>query len=214
MTIYMYSGTPGSGKSLHAANDIRFSLNRRTPRPVLGNFEIAANAPVKNLDLYHYMPNDKLDVDFLTEFATDYWDSGVKSFREDWILLVVDECQLLFNSRTWNAKTRLRWLGFMTQHRKYGYKIILIAQSAKMVDNQFRMLVEYEVNHRKLKSMGFIGWLLSLPFGGRLFMWVTYLFQSQERLGSQWYMYKKKDADMYDSYKRFEGNADTKKFTG
>lgn len=105
-----------------------------------------------------------------------------RHFSEDYLLLVLDEVQIIFNSRDWMNKgrvgkndSRLDWLQFLSQHRKYGYRIRLIAQSAKMIDNQFRMLCEYEINHRKVAHMGLIGSALSLPFRGLLFMRVKYL---------------------------------------
>lgn len=53
--IYLYSGTPGSGKSLHQADDIFWDL--RLNKPVVANYPI-------NEDLFHkkvpfiYLPND------------------------------------------------------------------------------------------------------------------------------------------------------------
>lgn len=198
--IYCYTGVPGSGKSLHAANDIRFALNHK--RPVIANFELGMDAPVKYRDLFRYIPNEKLSPELLVSIADEYWLSGARPFREDYLLFVADECQLLWNSRRWSDKARMSWLEFLSQHRKYGYKLIMIAQSAKMVDNQFRMLFDTEINHRKLSSMGAIGYILSRPFGDRLFMRVSYLFQTGERLGSDWSIGMKKDMQMYDSYSR------------
>ena len=37
--IMLYSGTPGSGKSLHTARDIRDSLGAKR-RPVIANFDV------------------------------------------------------------------------------------------------------------------------------------------------------------------------------
>lgn len=203
MTIYLYSGTPGSGKSLDAASDIRFELDRKYPRPVIGNFPIDGGV-VAHPDFYRYRPNDQLTAQFLTDFAAEFWDSGYARYREDYLTLVVDECQLLFNSRTWSAKDRMEWLEFLSQHRKYGYKVILIAQSPKMVDNQFRMLVEYEINHRKASTAGPWGKVLAAPFMGRLFVRVRYYYQMNERLGASWYVARKKDMVLYDTNARFE----------
>lgn len=93
MTIYLYSGTPGTGKSLHAAHDIRFTLNRHNPRPVLGNFKLDQFAPVKRPDLFHYYPNHELSPSLLTDFADDYWTNVNDRFKEDYLTLVFDECQ-------------------------------------------------------------------------------------------------------------------------
>lgn len=208
--IVFYTGTPGSGKSLHAASDIRWALNkpRGVDMPVVANFEIN-KAHVKRPDAFTYVSNEDMTPRLLTQFADDFWLGTDRPFSEDYILLVLDECQLVFSNRNWADKgrvgrgdSRMDWLEFMSQHRKYGYKIILIAQSAKMVDNQFRMLCDYEVNHRKVAHMGMMGAAISAPFHGNLFMRVKYLFQTNERLGMQMALAHRRDMDMYDSYAR------------
>ena len=205
MSIDLFSGTPGTGKSLDAAGEVRFQLSRPHPRPVLGNFELAADAPVKAPELYTYAPNAEFTPEFLTDYATKFWESQ-DFFREEYLTLVLDECQLIFNSRNWANRDRLAWVEFFSQHRKYGYHVILIAQSIKMIDNQMRFLVEYEVAHRKLSSMGVMGDLLSLPFGGKLFWRSKYLLQNgdrAERIGGSWYVAKRRDMRMYDTHKTF-----------
>lgn len=206
MSIHVYTGTPGSGKSLHAASDIRFQLTRRYPRPVIANFDLAAKAPitpnVRN-DLFHYIPNDEMSAGAITSIAESYWQTSGRDFQEDYITLVIDECQLLFNSRLWNQSSRMQYLEFLSQSRKYGIKVLLIAQATKMIDNQFRMLVEVEHNHRRVSSFGPLGSACALPCGGRLFLVVRYLYQCSERLGMQLFRGSRADLLMYDSYARF-----------
>lgn len=206
--IVLYTGTPGSGKSLHAAHDIRMALTkpRGADQPVLANFDVNVDE-VKRPNAFHYVDNDELTPQYVMDFATSFWASGVRRFAEDYLLLVLDECQLVFNSRSWHDKgrqgrndSRMDWLQFLSQHRKYGYKVILIAQSAKMIDNQFRMLTEYEVNHRKVAHMGLVGALIGALFRGRLFMRVRYLFQTSERLGFNLTIGRNADMRMYDTY--------------
>lgn len=81
--------------------------------------------------------------------------------------------------------------------------MVMIAQSMRMVDNQMRYLVEYEVMHRKLSSMGVIGDLLSIPFGGKLFYRSRYLAQTGERVGGSFFMARRKDMLMYDTHATF-----------
>lgn len=208
--IYLYSGVPGAGKSLHAASDIRYALNKPgVERPVIANFPLGTRARVKRPQAFHYFANRDITPAMLMDFADAYWQTSGVPFREDWILLVLDEVQLVHNARNWQDKgtgrgdSRLDWLEFYSQHRKYGYKVVMIAQSAKMIDNQFRMLIEIEVNHRKVSTMGGVGAVVSMLFLGRLYMWVSYLYQTSERLGMSTYLGKRRDWDMYDSYARF-----------
>lgn len=207
MTIYLYSGTPGTGKSLHAAHEMRFQLSRRHPHPVIGNFQLSPSAPIRHPECFHYYDNANLSPDLLMRFADDYWTGREDRFREDHINLVIDECQLLFNSRLWTQKDRLAWLEFFSQHRKFGYRVIFIAQSAKMVDNQFRMLIEYEWLHRKVANLGLIGYLLGGLTANRLYMHINYYFQTNERLGMDWYFARNRDFAMYDTHARFERTA-------
>ena len=123
MSIHVYTGTPGSGKSLHAASDIRFQLTRRYPRPVIANFDLARNAPVSpdvRNELFHYIPNEEMSAAAITSIAEGYWQTSGRDFQEDYITLVIDECQLLFNSRLWNQSSRMQYLEFLSQSRKYG----------------------------------------------------------------------------------------------
>ena len=201
MTIYCYTGTVGTGKSLDAARELMWHL--RFGRPAIGNFELAEDAPVKNRGLYRYVPNERLTPELLWDYAEDYWSDG-RRFQENHILLVLDEVQCIWNSRSWSERGRLQWVEFLSQSRKAGYEVVLIAQSAQMIDAQFRMVAEYEVRHRKLSRYGFWGALLSVPFGGRLFAKQTRLMQTGEVMGSElffawpWYF------RMYDTRKRFE----------
>lgn len=207
MSIHVYTGTPGSGKSLHAASDIRFQLTRKYPHPVIANFPVGQNAPVDDDMLwtyYNYIPNEEMSAGKIIDFANDWWDRHPEDFREDYITLVLDECQLLFNSRLWSQSSRMSYLEFLSQSRKYGIKVVLIAQATKMIDNQFRMLVEVEHNHRRIASMGPVGALVAAPFGGRLFMIVRSLYQCNERLGMSLFRGTRADLRMYDSYARFE----------
>lgn len=207
--IEIYTGVPGSGKSAHAASDIREILNApRREQPVLANFRLAPDAPVLKPQNFNYLPNEELTAGRLIDFANDFWDSGVHRFEEDYIKVYLDEAQIIWNSRRWNDKSRMSFLEFMSQSRKAGMHIILIAQNLKMIDNQFRMLVEVECNHRRVRSMGPVGALLAAPFGGKLFVNVRYLVQGNERLNMEVRHYSKKDFAMYDSYatfKRLEG---------
>ena len=189
MVIDLYTGTCGSGKSLHAAKDIRYYLNkpRGADKPVIANFMVET-AFVKRPQAFTYMSNQDMTPDALMAFADDYWSSGVRPFSEDYIELVIDECAVIFNSRRWSDKgrvgrrdSRMDWLEFMSQHRKYGYHITLISQSSKMIDNQFRMCCDTEVNHRRVSSFGAFGALIGLlPI--KLFLWVRYLYQPLLRL--------------------------------
>lgn len=204
--IYLYSGTPGSGKSLHTARDILDALKVKK-LPVIANFDI--NSDTRGYDeRFTYRDNMSLTPDFLLKFSDDYFKG--RKVREDRILLVIDEAQLVFNSRNWNQGQRMAWIEFFSQHRHFGYKVILIAQFDRMIDRQIRSLVEIEVNHRKMGNFGVKGLLLSLPFRGRLFLAISYYYGLKEKVATSFLLPRRRYFRLYDSYSRFrrvEGGA-------
>lgn len=202
--LCLYTGTPGSGKSLHAAKLMRDRL-RWAKCPVIANFDVSHE--VKGYaDWFHYVPNHELTPAFLREFALDYWDG--RKPREDEIILVVDEAQLLFNSRDWQQKDRMSWVEFLSQHRHFGYYVVFMTQTDRMLDRQIRALAEFEFNHRKVSSFGFLGKLASvLLLGHQLFVCVrTYhgLTGKAASLGSSFIVGTKSLYAFYDSYSTFE----------
>ena len=99
MSIHVFTGTPGSGKSLHAASLVRYELTRKYPRPVIANFALGDGAPLSDAqrELYTYVPNEDMSAARIERMCQDYWLDSGRPFREDYITLVLDECQLLFH---------------------------------------------------------------------------------------------------------------------
>ena len=199
--ISLYSGTPGSGKSLHTASVIKAWL--RMGRPVICNFEINT-AMVRHPDQFYYVPNHKLDAKFLENFALKYWQITKKHIREDYILLVVDEAQLLYNARQWQQTDQQGWISFYTQHRKFGFRVILVAQFDRMLDRQIRSLIEYEYIHRKVSNFGIYGKIFSLFALGKLFVSVEVWYPLKERIGSDFFVARPGLYRLYDTYKQLD----------
>lgn len=74
-------------------------------------------------------------------------------YREGQGLLLLDEAQLIFNSRRWEKN--FDWIEFFTQHRKLGWNVVLIAHMMEMIDTQIRPLIEYESRFRNLRNIKF-----------------------------------------------------------
>lgn len=210
--IKLFSGTPGSGKSLHTAEKIYYAL--RAGRPVIANFDINQDFVMgrrkKHFD-FVYTPNDQLSVDSLVHYSASYFSRH--RMREDWILLVLDEAQLLFNAREWGQNGRKEWLSFFSQHRKYGYEIILVAQFDRMLDRQIRSLIEYEYIHRKVSNFGVWGKVFSALFLGKLFVAVKMWYPLHERIGADWFVCKKRFFRLYDTFKNFSDSENAKKIS-
>lgn len=196
--IVLYSGTPGSGKSLHCARDIYLRL--RFKRDIIATFpvnlDLISDNGKKKIGKFIYKDYSELTVDYLVKYAMDNHKLGV----EGQTLVVIDECQIIFNPRQFDRKDRLEWITFFTQHRKLGYNFILITQFDRLVDRQIRALIEFEYKHLKNNNNGFIGMLLPIP----LFSYIKYWYCVKERITGTCFFYRKKYADIYDSYKFFE----------
>ena len=200
MAIKLYSGTPGSGKSLHSAKDIIDWV--KAGKPVITNFEVDLSRYPKAI--HTYVEDDELTPDFLADFSRAYF-GGRKLTKkdEDTILLVIDECQLIFNSREYQKKDRKIWIKFFSTHRHLGYHVILIAQMDKMLDKQIRGVIEYEYIHRKLSNYGKAGKLLTIFLAGDLFTAVQMWYPLKLKVGTQMFRAKKRYYRIYDSYASF-----------
>lgn len=161
--IDLFTGTPGSGKTSHAAKVI--TEYSQYGRLVVGNIELASRPLLARSGWsYKYVPTLELDPLRLLR-------SG--PCRENSRLLVIDEAQLIFNSRDWNAEGRRNWIEFFTQHRKLGWRVLLITQDKKMLDKQIIALAENNYIHRKMSSFGFVSRIISLFFANRAIAYVV-----------------------------------------
>lgn len=200
--IKLYSGTPGSGKSLHQASDLYWRI--RTGKPTICNYAVNT-AWIKGKGEVLEVDNTQLRPQLLRDFANNYYMSH--KFAEGSISVYIDEAQLLFNCRDNNMSgSRKDWIDFFSQHRKYGYDIILIAQFDRMLDRQIRSLIEYEYIHRKVSNFGWKGWIVNLVMGGKMHCCVSMWYPMRERIGAEFFRVKKKYYRIYDSYKDFGHN--------
>lgn len=208
--INLYSGTPGSGKSLHTAKEIRSRL-RHSKRFIIGNFYVNTRMIRKRKGDYILVLNDRLTPDRLLKFSRDLSRHLGRRLKEGEILLVIDEAQLLFNAREWQNLARNGWLSFFSQHRHYGYDIILAAQFDRMLDRQVRCLLEYESIHRKVSRFGTLGLLVGLFTGGNLYIVVRKWYPVKEKVESSVFIGTKKLFSIYDSYNHFDAPGEKKK---
>lgn len=199
--IYLFSGTPGSGKSLHAVYDIykRLSMGKY----VVANFPIDFNTPAgrkiaRHKDKFIYLPNE--DVSIRTMLKISLVVSKIKGFSEKNILWVVDEAGCIWNSRQYNHHERMDWIRFFSQHRKFGYNVIMISQSDRMLDKQIRALIETEVTHRKANNFKMVRFL---PFP--VFVMIERWYAAKnEKINSSFFFFNRKKSKLYNSYATFD----------
>lgn len=192
--LAIFTGTPGSGKSVHATQLALSYLSKG--RHVLLNYELD-RSKIPNADMYEYIPNGKLNPVDLLNRARVYQANGVV---EDSVLIVIDEAAAVFNSRSWQQADRQSWITFFTQSRKLGYLVVLVAQKDKMIDRQIRDILEYEFLHHKIANYGMIGWIASLCFGGKLHLYKQIYHPTGDTLGSKWFVVRRKVYEVYDTF--------------
>lgn len=211
--IHLYSGTPGSGKSFHATAKMFYRLRNRGN--VISNYPInlencassllgywvhhlfkSYKPRLRRLGQFDYIDNSQLTVSYLIDYAKKNHKRG----KESQTLVVIDECGIMFNPRTFSQSDRLEWIQFFSLHRHYGYDFILISQSDRMIDRQIRSFFEYEHKHRNVGHFKLFGRLLSLFCGGSLFIDVTTFYCLREKVASDFFRFSKRIASLYDSY--------------
>lgn len=200
--ITLYDGTPGSGKSFHCIKDIVFSLTHG--KNVIANFPVAIDkikCDPKKMGKFLYVSNSNLTVKFLYEFAKENHERG----KEGLTKIVIDEAQTKFNPRV-KSNDRIEFNQFFSLHRKLGYNVLLITQNDRLIDRQIRCNIEYRVKHRKINNFGTIG--MFIPFS--VFAAIEYWYGINEKLGTNMIIFKKKLADLYDSYALFDDLTDGK----
>ena len=89
--IWLYTGTPGSGKSLHAARDIYSRLRRGGG--LICNFPVKEDLVRKKKAHVEYWDNSELTAERLVEYAMANHRVG----KEGQTLVVIDECQIIYN---------------------------------------------------------------------------------------------------------------------
>ncbi len=147
MTVYCYSGVPGSGKSLHLVQECLFRLKHNKRTKVVTNFDCDLspyNDRVFRFDAFTFTP------DLLMDWIRD--DSG-GDIRPNSYMIVWDEAQNVFNTRSWAEKGRMEWLRWFTTSRHWGCDVLLVAQQLDMLDKQIRGVVEVNVKHYRLSNL-------------------------------------------------------------
>lgn len=221
--IYYFTGKPGNGKSLHMAEIIYNSLLKG--KNVISNININEHAFDKvrhkeRLGQFIYISNRewltnayrKADakqgfsyINGLYSYALNFHRKNARGqMTEGQTILVLDECQELFNTRTWNRSDRLDWCQFFRMHRHYGFDCYLISQDDKVIDKQIRSILQKEIEHRCINNYRFFGKLLGFFAGGRLFIAIerdyTLTGKKASRMESHYFRGKRKFYEFYDSY--------------
>lgn len=203
--ISIYSGTVGSSKSYHATALGLEWLNRG--KHIVANFPIL---PPRNMRTkaqkerwekkskrWHFM--EAITIQTLIALSIENGWFG----KESQCICIIDEAGILFNSRDWQteAKTRTAWIKFLSQSRKFGFDLVFVAQSDKMIDKQIRGLVEYDVKHFKLNNSFFLGWLSLFKIS--IFMYNYKWYQTKLKGNMRFAIFNPAVANRYDTMRTF-----------
>lgn len=227
--INFYNGRPGNGKSLHMAEEIYNHL--RNGKNVIANFEINESMVKPNgnkkMGIFFYVTNLELQtniegykdykksrkirysyIEALKNFAIMFHERDLQgNIKEHQTVIVIDECQEIYNSRDWHSPDRLQWCSFYRHHRKYGYDVYLISQDDKSIDKQIRAILEYEFVHRKVNNFGKLGKVMGFLMGGDLFVYVQKWYGvkgKDNKVAKKFFKGKKKFYYLYNTSKIFD----------
>jgi len=188
--IEVFTGTPGSGKSLHATAEGLQRIGQRKKNRVVANFPIT-----EGKNSHRWIFQAELTVQDLIKRSRNGFFG-----KEDSCLLLIDEAASIFNARDWNdaKNNRREWLDFFAQHRKLGYEIIMVSIDIKMLDKQIRSVCESQVKHVKLKNHWAFKWLPWPVFLTSRY-WLAGAFRG--KIGT--FIYKPWVAKRYDTMRMF-----------
>lgn len=229
--IYFFTGKPGNGKSLHMAQIIYHSLLKG--KNVISNIDINMhvfdkvkhrekmgqfiyidnvywlNSAYKGINKNYKGSQDSKAhysyIDGLYGFALNFHKKNNRGqMLENQTILVLDECQELFNTRSWSRKDRLEWCRFFRIHRHYGFNCYLISQDDKVIDKQIRAILQKELEHRCMNNYKLLGKFMGLLCGGKLFIVIerdyTLSGKKASKMSSYYFRGKRKFYEFYDSY--------------
>ncbi|WP_303821904.1 zonular occludens toxin domain-containing protein [Ruminococcus flavefaciens] len=208
--IRLFTGVGGSSKSYHTAKLIKGCL--------LEKKNVIANIPI-NIDFvrkpysyfkgrikgyrheigdFFYAANSRMTPEMLIAYSDLYHKRDRKgNMIEGQTVVVIDECQLLFDPKVVKAD-RPKWVRFFCLHRHYGFDMILITQHNRLIDRQIREQCSEEVKHRLTNHNGWIGKLLPFKLYSATTVW------NGRAVGAEFYVLNKKIFKIYDSYTEYD----------
>lgn len=201
--ITLYTGSVGSGKSFHAT---ALGLEWIKRKYVIANYPIRPPRRIlpwqrKRVaaEMERWIFEDEITPEYLIAKSIEMGWMG----KESSCLVQIDEAGIIFNSREWQtaAKSRTKWIKFLSQSRKFGYDFVFIAQSDRMIDRQIRGLVEYDVKHLKANNSFLFSFLFFLRI--TLFMYVYKWYHTNVKANLRFGRYKKSIAERYDTMRTF-----------
>ncbi len=220
--ISLWTGTPGSGKSLHCVHEVRDDL--RFGKNVISTCFIDTSYcfmnPLQELIFkfskgkvhlynedpreknFYYVPIEEITPEYLYKFAALHHVFG----KEYQTTLILDECVAIFSPTVIGEQTQRwnEWDTFFRKHRHLGFNVILIPQSKKLISRKVIEYCEFEVKHFNRKNHGNFGFILSLLFGSLFSYSVCWRGTHDKPIEQRFFRYKRLYGSMYNSYSMFD----------
>lgn len=190
--ISVYTGFPGSGKSLHAVSVIYAHVKGKGT--VISNIDLSGFQ-----DNPYYLYRDFRwfkNVENVKNIASEHTHDKIKT------LFVIDEAQVIFDSRSWNEPGRMDWNVFFSMHRHYKCDFILITQSYQNLDKRIRANVEFQNQHVNIKNASRLSHMFLQFLPDFMFLSNRFYANTKERIGSSWIFCRKKYTRLYNTYDR------------
>ena len=180
--IALVTGPPGHGKSYYAVRKIAQAIRQR--KPIATNIALRPDWPEyiarRNLAMYlrpdarRWLLRHGRELVHVSDDLDELFSIRLRGRGEGRGVMILDEAHNWMNARTWNAKGRGDVVRFMTQHRKLGWDVYLIAQQDTMIDAQVRGNFEMRIRLRNLKKARFCG--VPITGGVNLFLAIWEFF--------------------------------------
>jgi hypothetical protein len=169
MPVWCVTGKLGAGKTLVAVSRIQKYLNenRRVATNLDLKLEKIINPWAQKTTVYR-LP----DIPTIESFKAigQGYDGEFQGDHKNG-LVVLDECALWLNTRSWNDKSRKALIDYFVHLRKLRWDLILIIQDIEALDKQFRDLYAEQIvycSRLDRYKIPYIGGLINFMAAGRV----------------------------------------------
>ena len=149
--IIMHDGVPGSGKTYDTIRKIIYAL--KAGRIVYTNIDgLNDEVCLEYLAFHCALTRDQLSQQLI--FMTNDQVLCFWTFAEKGALIVIDEVQKYFNSKSWSSQDNKDFSAWADEHRHDGFDLIMMTPNLKKVDSGVRATMQMRYRYRKVNFFG------------------------------------------------------------
>ncbi|GHU96680.1 hypothetical protein FACS1894208_11610 [Clostridia bacterium] len=215
MAIRVFTGTPGSGKTLRA---VRYAFKMcKSGKRIITNMPLRFPDKLTSWNAPHLWTNKELTVENFKAFDSEHHERlpDGSLTEESQTLVIVDECHLLWGDNYIGSKSECaKWEEFFSQHRKHGFDFLFVTQHIRRIDRSIRENIETETYHLKFENapnktlIYAVLILLFKLFRFTLFIGITSWvhFKHKDFRTRNFFTYSKKFGKMFNTFMTYESN--------